>query len=357
MIKRNFASDNHAGVHPRMLQAITSANEGHVSSYGSDSYTEKALASFKSCFGEQTEAYFVFNGTAANVLSLSALTRSYHSVICARAAHVDADECGAPEKFLGCKLVKAETVDGKLTVAAIAAVTRGVGDVQQVQPRAVSIAQTTELGTVYTKDEIRAIANFCHERGMYLHMDGARISNAAAALDCGFKEMTTDLGVDILSFGGTKIGMLAGEAVVILNQKLLSELGGDFKYLRKQGMQLASKMRFISAQFLALLEERIWLESAKSSNAMAALLAKELSPIREIAIARPVHANAVFALFPKTAIPKIWEKFLFYVWDENEILRSGFESPYQEVRLMTAFDTRESDVHEFVQVVKKAVSL
>src|SRR5437868_14516033 len=246
---RSFASDNNAGIHPEVLKAIAAANEGHVVGYGDDPYTESAIRKFHEHFGSDIAVFFVFNGTAANVLGLKALTDSYHAVSCTEAAHIYNDECGAPEKFTGCKLIPIPTSDGKLTVEMIGHAYHGIGDQHHVQPRVVSITQSTEMGTVYQPEEIRALAQFGHQPEMFLHMDGARIANAAASLGQTLRQATRDLGVDVLSFGGTKNGVMGAEAVVFLNQQLCH----DFLYLRKQGMQLASKMRFIAVQFEALL--------------------------------------------------------------------------------------------------------
>src|SRR5437763_881919 len=238
---RSFASDNNAGIHPEVLKAILAANQGHAVGYGDDPYTASAVAKFKRHFGADIDVFIVFNGTAANCLSLKALTDSYHAVICTEAAHIYTDECGAPEKFTGCKLIPIRTFDGKLTVDAVSHAYHGIGDQHHVQPRVVSITQATEMGTVYTPDEINALADFAHARQMFMHMDGARIANAAATLGLSLREITRDCGIDVLSFGGTKNGLMGAEAVVFFEQ----ELANHFLYVRKQGMQLASKMRFI----------------------------------------------------------------------------------------------------------------
>src|SRR6266851_3151341 len=241
---RSFASDNNAGIHPDVLKAISAVNQGHVVGYGDDAYTQSAVKKFREHFGDDISVYFVFNGTAANVLSLKALTESYHAVICPEAAHIYTDECGAPEKFTGCKLIPIATPDGKLTVESVAHAYHGIGDQHHVQPRVISITQATEMGTVYRPEEIQALSRFAHERSMFLHMDGARIANAAASLGLTLRQATRDLGVHVLSFGGTKNGLMGAEAVVFFDKKV----SNNFQYLRKQGMQLASKMRFISAQ-------------------------------------------------------------------------------------------------------------
>src|SRR5579863_7395679 len=278
---RSFASDNNAGVHPEVLKAIAAANAGHVVGYGDDPYTDSAVRQFKRHFGNDVEVFFVFNGTAANCLGLKALTNSYHAVICAEAAHIYVDECGAPEKFTGCKLIPIPTRDGKLTVGAVGAAYHGIGVEHHVQPRVIAITQSTEVGTVYKEDEIRQLARFAHERDMFLHMDGARIANAAASLGLGLRQATRDLGVDVLSFGGTKNGGMGAEAVVFFDPKLAA----DFKFYRKQGMQLASKMRYLSAQFEALLKVELWLRNAQHANRMAQLLKRELSKIPQVKLA------------------------------------------------------------------------
>ncbi|HEY1265241.1 MAG TPA: low specificity L-threonine aldolase [Terriglobales bacterium] len=338
---RSFASDNNAGVHPRVLQAIAAVNHGHAVGYGDDPYTQSVQRKFRQVFGKSAEAFIVFNGTAANVLSLAALTRPYHAVICGENAHVYVDECGAPEKFTGCKLIPVETVEGKLTVKAVERACHGIGDQHHVQPRVVSITQSTEVGTVYSRDEIKALSRFAHERKMLLHVDGARIANAAASLRLNLREATRDLGVDVLSFGGTKNGAMGAEAVVFFNP----QLGDDFLFRRKQGMQLASKMRYVAAQFDALLTNDLWLRNARHSNRMARRLAGELRKIPQVEIAYPVQANGVFARIPRHAIAKIQKRYFFYVWDEAEAM----------VRWMCSWDTTEEDIRRFSAFVGDCV--
>jgi threonine aldolase len=337
---RSFASDNNAGVHPEVLKAIAAANQGHVVGYGDDPYTESATRLFKRYFGEDIEVFFVFNGTAANCLSLKALTNSYHAIICAEAAHIYVDECGAPEKFTGCKLVPIPAQDGKLTVEAVRAAYHGIGVEHHVQPRVVSITQCAEVGTVYKEDEVRQLARFAHEHEMFLHMDGARIANAAASLGVGLRQATRDLGVDVLSFGGTKNGGLGAEAVVFFDSKLAA----DFKFYRKQGMQLASKMRYLSAQFEALLKDNLWLRNAQHANRMAQVLKRELSKIPQVKLAYKVEANGVFVKLPSRAIAKIRKRYFFYMWDEGQSM----------VRWMCSWDTTEADVKQFVKFVRRA---
>ncbi len=339
---RSFASDNNAGVHPKMLQAIAAVNQGHVVGYGDDSFTQAAVRKFKQHFGSDIEVFIVFNGTAANCLSLKAMTESYQAVICSAGAHIYTDECGAPEKFTGCKLIPIPTVDGKLTVESVRHAYHGIGDQHHVQPRVISITQASELGTVYTPREVRDLAGFAHERKMLLHMDGARISNAAVSLGLTLRQATRDLGVDVLSFGGTKNGAMGAEAVVFFDKKLSRE----FLYLRKQGMQLASKMRFISAQLDALLSNDLWRKNAQHANRMAALLQKEISKIRRVRIIYKVEANGVFAQIPRSAIAKLQKRYFFYVWDEEKSL----------VRWMCSFDTTEKDVKAFARFVAETIA-
>ena len=338
---RSFASDNNAGIHPDVVKAILAANQGHAVGYGDDPYTESAMVKFKQHFGADIDAFIVFNGTAANCLSLKALTDSYHAVICTEAAHIYTDECGAPEKFTGCKLIPIPADDGKLTVAAVERACHGIGDQHHVQPRVISITQSTEMGTVYRPEEIKALARFAHKRAMFLHMDGARIANAAASLGLTLRQATRDLGVDVLSFGGTKNGLMGAEAIVFFDKKL----SRDFQYLRKQGMQLASKMRFISAQLDCLLSNDLWLKNARHANRMAQLLQKGLSDIPAVRIVYDVEANGVFAKISADAVARLQKRYFFYVWNEEESV----------VRWMCSFDTTEEDVKRFVKFVTETV--
>ena len=336
---RGFASDNNSGVHPEIFNALREANKGHTIAYGDDQYTLQAHKKFKEIFGDETGIYFVFLGTAANVLGIGAFTQPYHSVICAETAHIQEDECGAPEKFNGVKLLPVETEDGKLTVESIRKHIKGIGFEHHSQPRVISITQATELGTVYSQYEIKALADFAHDNNMILHMDGARVANAAVTVGKGLRELTRDAGVDVLSFGGTKNGMMYGEAILFFNDTAREE----FKYIRKQGMQLASKMRFISAQFLRYLSNNLWYETAEHANNMARLLADEASKIEGIEITQKVEANGVFAKVPPEIIPELQKEFLFYVWDHEKSV----------VRWMTSFDTTEQDIYDFVKLMRK----
>jgi threonine aldolase len=338
---RSFASDNNAGVHPKVMAAIAAANDGHVIAYGDDPYTERAVKKFRDQFGKDAEIYFVFGGTGANVLGLKAATQSHHAIICASTAHINVDECGAPEKFTGCKLLSVSTPDGKLRVDQIRPLLHEVGFEHHVQPRVISVAQATEMGTVYTPAELKTLSTFAHKNDMLLHVDGARIANAAASLNLSLKAITKDAGVDIMSFGGAKNGMMYGEAVVFFDRNLAK----DFKYTRKQGTHLPSKMRFISAQFEALLTKDLWRENAQHANRMAQLLADELRKILQIKITQKVEANGVFALVPKKYVPLLQKKYFFYVWNEEA----------SEVRFMTSFDTTEEDIADFVGLVKKTL--
>lgn len=336
---RGFASDNNATVHPKILAAIENANDGHAVGYGGDKITEQAQKLFKIIFGEQTETFFAYNGTGANVIAIQALTHSFNAVVCARTAHINVDECGAPEKLSGCKLLPIETANGKITVEQIRQYMHGFGFEHHAQPKVVSITQATELGTIYTIEEIKEIADYVHSMGLYLHMDGARIANAAAALNCTLAETSIGAGVDVLSFGGTKNGLMFGEAIVFAN----AQLAQNVKYIRKQSTQLHSKMRYVSAQFIALLENDLWLENAQHANQMAVLLAEALGGVEKVVLTQKVESNGVFAKVPKAIIEPLQQEFFFYVWDEHR----------SEVRWMTSFDTQEEDINAFVQALKR----
>jgi threonine aldolase len=341
MSKRSFASDNNAGIHPEIIKAIKAANEGHVIAYGDDHITARVEKLFQKHFGPDIAVYFVFGGTGANVLGLKTITQSHHAIFCADSAHVNVDECGAPEKFTGCKLIALPTPDGKLRVEQVKPFLHAFGNEHHVQPRVISISQATEMGTVYTKKELKTLSSFAHDNNMLLHVDGARIANAAVSLNASFKEITADAGVDVLSFGGTKNGMMYGEAVIFFNK----ELATDFKYIRKQGMHLPSKMRYISAQFEALLAGNLWKRSAAHANRMAHILASELARLPKIKITQPVESNGVFAVIPPKYISVLQKKYFFYVWNEA----------ISEVRLMASFDTTEHDIQDFVKLVRKTV--
>ncbi|MGW3625630.1 threonine aldolase family protein [Streptomyces sp. NPDC000880] len=339
---RGFASDNYAGAHPEVLAALAVANGGHQTSYGEDAYTEHLQRIMHSHFGPTAEAFPVFNGTGSNVTALQALTDRWGAVICAESAHIHTDEGGAPERMGGLKLLTVPTPDGKLTPELIDRQAYGWDDEHRAMPQVVSITQNTELGTVYTPAEIRAICEHAHERGMKVHLDGARIANAAASLNVPMRTFTNAVGVDVLSFGGTKNGMLFGEAVVVLNPDAVSHM----KHLRKMSMQLASKMRFVSVQLEALLAGDLWLRSARHANTMAQRLAAGVRAVDGVEILYPVQANAVFARLPHHVSERLQKRFRFYFWNEA----AG------DVRWMCSFDTTEDDVDAFVQALKEEMA-
>jgi threonine aldolase len=339
--ERGFASDNYAGVLPEVMEALSAANSGHAVSYGGDDWTARVEALFRAEFGDEARVALVFNGTGANVVALDAACRPWEACICAATAHLNVDECGAPERVAGLKLLAVDTPDGKLSPALVEPHLVRFGDEHAVQPKVVSITQSTELGTLYSVDEIAALADQAHAHGMLLHLDGARLSNAAAALGLPLRALTTDAGVDLLSFGGTKNGMMLGEAVVFLRPGL----GDNVAFRRKQTMQLASKMRFIAAQFEALLADSLWERTAGHANAMAARLAETVGSIEGVRITQRVQANAVFAVLAPAATARLQERWRFYVWDE----RTG------EVRWMCSWDTTPEDVDEFAADVAEAV--
>ncbi|WP_414169915.1 threonine aldolase family protein [Streptoverticillium reticulum] len=336
---RGFASDNYAGAHPEVLAALALANDGHQVAYGEDAYTAHLQEVMRRHFGPTAEAFPVFNGTGANVVALQAATERWGAVICASTAHIHVDECGAPERVGGLKLLTVPTEHGKLTPELIDTEAYGWDDEHRAQPQIVSITQTTELGTCYTPEEIREICDHAHERGMKVHVDGSRLANAAASLGLPLRAFTTDAGVDLLSFGGTKNGLLFGECVVVLNPDAVRAM----KHLRKLSMQLASKMRFVSVQFEALLAGDLWLRSATHANAMAARLAEGVRSVDGVEILHPVQSNAVFARLPHDVSERLQKRYRFYFWDEA----AG------DVRWMCSFDTTEADVDAFVAAVKE----
>ncbi len=337
---RGFASDNYAGVHPEVLDAIAAANDGHQIAYGEDVYTARLHEVFAEHFGAQAQTFPVFNGTGANVVGLQSMLPRWGAVVCTQTAHIHTDEGGAPEKVGGIKLLPVETPDGKLTPELIDREAWGWGDEHRAQPLVVSITQTTELGTAYSVDEVRAIADHVHGLGMRLHMDGARIANAAATLGVPLRAFTTDAGVDVLSFGGTKNGMLYGEAIVVLDPAASEGL----PYLRKTNMQLSSKMRFVSAQLIAMLTDDLYLRSARHANAMAARLRAALEQaiadgsVQGVAFSQATQANGVFATLPAGVADRLRQHFRFYDWDAAR----------NEVRWMCSYDTTEQDIDAFV---------
>lgn len=340
--QRHFASDNNAGAHPEVLAALAEANVGHVTGYGDDPYTRRAEAAFQALLGPQARVLFAFNGTGANVVALSAALRPHQAVICAEGAHLDVDECGAYERFAGGKLLPVPAAEGKLTPAGVRSCMHGIGDPHHVQPAALSISQSSEVGTVYSLDELRALGAVAREHGLLFHVDGARLANAVVSLGTDLRAMLVDTGVDVLTFGGTKNGLLFGEAIVFVrDHPALAVL----PYARKSGMQLASKMRFVAAQFEALLRDDLWLRSAAHANRMAQLLARRASAVEGVRIAYPAQANGVFAQLPPAAIEPLRRERNFYVWNAEQSV----------VRWMCSFDTTEDDVNEFADAVERVV--
>ncbi len=331
---RGFASDNFSGAHPDVLAAVAAVNEGHVPAYGWDHYTAAALERLREQFGEEATPALVLNGTGANLLAMRVATRPHQAVICAETAHVNVDEAGASEAIAGVKLLTTPTPDGKLTPELAGRLAARIGEQHAAQPRVVSISQASELGTVYRPEEVRALADLAHERGMLLHVDGARLANAAAFLDASLSEITTDAGADLVSFGATKNGALLADALIVLRP----ELAEDLKYLHQQSAQVASKMRFLAAQIDALLSDELWLRNARHANEMAGRLAEALEGVDGVEITQPVESNAVFATLPRESIDRLREQLPgelpFYVWDESR----------GEVRLMCSWDTTSDDV-------------
>ncbi|WP_226913538.1 threonine aldolase family protein [Gephyromycinifex aptenodytis] len=336
---RGFASDNYSGVLPEVMEALALANGGHQRAYGADVYTAALGDLVRQEFGELAEIYPVFNGTGANVVALDLLTQRWSSVVCARSAHINVDECGAPEKISGTKLLPVDTPDGKLTPELIDTVAWGFGDEHHAQPAVVSVTQSTELGTLYTPQELAAICEHAHGLGMWVHLDGARLPNAAAALDVPLRAVTTDVGVDVLSFGGTKNGLMGAEAVIVLNPEAVSRP----LFVRKLDAQLSSKMRFVSVQLLALLTGQTWRRPASHANAMARELAEAVREVPGVQLTREPQSNAVFAVVPPAVTAALQERFPFYVWDEAT----------DEVRWMCSFDTTSTDISRFVQALRE----
>jgi threonine aldolase len=336
-----FGSDNHSGVHPAILNALGNVNDSYVVAYGLDEYTTQALEELKKIFGKQAAIFFVYNGTAANILGLRTVTDSFHSIYCAESAHLTVHECCGPENFIGCKLVNIPTTDGKLTVDLIEPYIIGVGDPHMAQPHVISMTQATERGTVYRPTEIQTLANFAHNHDMLLHMDGARLCNAAAFLKVGLDDICGKVGVDVLSFGGTKNGMMYGEAVVFFDKKLSK----NFEFFRKQGMQLTSKMRYISAQFSAFLANDLWLQNALHANEMAQFLAQQLQSIPGVTITQKVETNMVYAVIPNRCITQLQKQYYFHRFNERTC----------EVRLMCSFTTKKEEILSFAQALRKII--
>ncbi len=336
---RSFGSDNHSGVHPAIINAISNANINHCIAYGDDPWTENAISRFKEFFGDNIHVFFVFNGTAANVLSINTMLKPFHSVISATTSHIHKDECGALEKVAGNKMQLIPTEHGKLSVELLEKHINFDEAEHHVQPKMITISQPTEVGTLYTIEELKALTDFAHKHEMYVHMDGARLSNAAAALKSDFKAFTKDVGIDILSFGGTKNGMLLGESIVVFDHPDPESI----KYYRKQNMQLGSKMRYFSAQFIEFLSNDLWKSNAEHANNMASYLADSIKHLKKIEPVHPVETNGIFAYVHPEIVKKLQEDFFFYIWDEEKSV----------VRWMTSFDTTKEDIEKFATRIEE----
>ncbi|MDD4677039.1 MAG: low specificity L-threonine aldolase [Candidatus Cloacimonetes bacterium] len=334
----SFGSDNHSGIHPQVLEAIQKANYGYCPAYGDDPLTIKVLEQIKQLFGGNCDAWFVITGTGANILSLQSVIHSYNAIICPKSAHINTDECGAVQKFTQSRLQPIDTPDGKLTPELIAPLLLGNRDQHHSQAKVISISQSTEYGTLYSLQELKALADFAHQNNMFLHIDGARLANAASALNCSLKEMTKDISADVVSFGGTKNGLLCGEAIISFNPEITS----DMRFYRKQASQLLSKMRFVSAQFEAYLQDDLYLQNAFCANKMAKLLAKRLQEIKEVTVTQEVEVNSLFVILPEHIIETLQQKYHFYTWNEAT----------NEVRLMCSFNTKEEHIDEFINDLK-----
>ncbi|HHT34976.1 MAG: beta-eliminating lyase-related protein [Proteiniphilum sp.] len=337
---RSFGSDNNSGVHPCIMEALTAANSDHAIAYGDDPWTAEAAAVVRELLGEEAiEPFFLFNGTGANVVALQACTLPFHSILCAATAHIAVDECGAPVKLTGASLKEIDTPDGKLTPELVRPHLHGFGFEHHSQPRVIAISQTTELGTAYTTDEVRALADLAHAHGMILFVDGTRIANACAQLNVSLREMTIDCGVDLFTLGGTKNGLMFGEVLVPLRE----ELAQHIRYYRKQTTQLYSKMRYIAAQFIPYLREGLWLENARRSNAAAQMLYDEMRGVKGLEITQKVESNAIFFILPKSITDRLRERYFFYDWDESR----------NEMRLVCSWDTTEEDIRQFCDYLKQ----
>jgi len=332
----SFGSDNHSGAHPLILKAMEAANQGYWHGYGEESYTEAVQQNVANLFGKSASALFLMTGTGANVLALQSLIKSYEAIFCADTAHINMHEAGAVQKFTQSRLIVIKTPDGKLTPELIAPNISLMADQHMSQPRIISISQATEYGTVYALQELKALSDYAHANKMLLHIDGARLANAAVSLNCSLEAMTSDCGVDIVSFGATKNGCLFGEALIFLNQP---DAAKDAVYYRKQLTQLISKMRYITAQMEAYLKDDLWKQNAANANNMAQYFASRLSEIKSVTITQPVRANSVFAILPKEIIPALQEKYHFYLWNETRY----------EVRLMCSWNTTKEMIDEFIQ--------
>lgn len=336
---RSFASDNNSGVHPLVMEALNRANSDHAIGYGDDPWTEEAVRKIRNAFETECEPLFVFNGTGSNAVALQLCTRPYNSIICAETAHIYVDECGSPARMTGCQIRPVTTPDGKLTSDLIRSYLCHFGEQHHSQPGVIYISQCTELGTVYKPEEILALAELAHRYGMYVHMDGARLANACAALNLSLKELTVDCGIDILSFGGTKNGLMLGESVIVFNPALKKEA----RFVRKQSAQLASKMRYLSCQFTAYLTDDLWLKNARHANHMATLLHEKLRVLPGVHITQKMESNQLFLTMPRPVIDELLKTYFFYFWNEA----------INEIRFVTSFDTTEKDIEELLQSIKK----
>lgn len=338
---RSFASDNNSGVHPQVMEALMKANNDHAIGYGDDVWTKEATALIQQTFTPDCEPIFVFNGTGSNMIALQLLTRPYHSILCAETAHIYVDECGGPVKSTGCQIRPVATPDGKLTPELIQPYLHGFGDQHHSQPGVIYLSQCTELGTVYTVEEVKTITQLAHSHNMYVHMDGARIANACAALNVSLKELTVDCGIDVLSFGGTKNGLMVGECVIVFNSLLKDEA----KFIRKQTAQLASKMRYLSCQFIPYLKDDLWLCNARHANAMADKLYRAMIELPDVHFTQKVESNQLFLTMPKPVIDELLKSYFFYFWNEKT----------NEIRLVTSFDTTEADIDMFIEKLQKLI--
>lgn len=329
-ISRGFGSDNHSGVHPELLEAIQQVNTGHAPAYGIDNYSQNAKTILKEHFGSKADIFWTLTGTASNVLCIEALAQPYQSILCTEMSHLNVDECGAPERWTGSKLIACQSTNGKLTIDALKPHLIRGGDQHFSQPRVLSITQPTEVGTLYSLDEIKSLVEFAKSKGLLVHVDGARLSNAAVALNCSFSALTTELGIDAISLGGSKSGFLLGEAVIFPN----GDPTGHFAFMRKQALQLPSKTRFIGAQFERFFGTSLWKDIAQKSLDMANYLKQAIEDIPGVTISYPVESNAVFAEIPKSWIKPARRKFFFYVWNPDK----------SQVRLMTSFDTSRNEI-------------
>jgi L-threonine aldolase (EC 4.1.2.5) len=338
---RSFASDNNSGVHPLVMEALNLANRDHAVGYGDDPWTVEAVKKVKEEFTSDCEPLFVFNGTGSNAIALQLATRPYNAILCAETAHIYVDECGAPARMTGCHIRPIATTDGKLTLELIRPHLKNFGEQHHSQPGAIYISQCTELGTIYTVEELKALTGLAHEYGLYVHMDGARLANACVALDATFKELTVDCGIDVLSFGGTKNGLMLGESVIVFNDALKAEA----RYIRKQSAQLASKLRYLSCQFTAYLTDELWKKNATHANRMAVDLYNGLASIPGVSFTQKMESNQLFLTMPRKMIDKLLESYYFYFWNE----------PANEIRLVTSFDTTEADIQSFLTAVHAAI--